>query len=249
MVNGNTVGYEIDFDAFEAAITPQTELFILCNPHNPIGRGFTREELTRMAEICVRHDVIICSDEIHCDLLLDGTPHHSIAVLSPEIAEQTITLLAPSKTYNIPGLGCSVAIVQNAALRERVNKAAEGIVPHINVMGFVAALAAYTEGGEWLEQILRYLAANRDAVVEYVIGCLPGIATTVPQATYLAWLDCRQAGIEGNPYEFFLKEAKVALNDGVAFGPSGEGFVRLNFGCSRATLMQALEQMQTALLK
>ncbi len=247
--NGNTRHYEVDFDAFEAAITPQTRLFILCHPHNPIGRGFTPDELIRMAEICERHNVIICSDEIHCDLLLNGTPHHSLAALSPEIADRTITLLAPSKTYNIPGLGCSIAIVQNPDLRERLNKATASIIPDVNVLGFTAATAAYRDGQEWLDQILDYLAVNRDTVVEYITGCLPGISTTVPEATYLAWLDCRQAGIEGNPHEFFLKEAKVALNDGAAFGPGGEGFVRLNFGCSQNTLMQALTQMRAALLK
>lgn len=247
--NGSTLTYDIDFNVFEQAITPRTRLFILCNPHNPIGRGFTLEELTRMAEICLTHDLIICSDEIHCDLLLNGATHTPIATLSPEIADRCITLLAPSKTYNIPGLGCSMAIVQNEDLRQRLEKSAQGIVPWVNILGFAAAVAAYTDGNEWLSQVLDYLAGNRDAVVTYVDKCLPGISTTVPHATYLAWLDCRQTGITDNPYQFFLEEANVALNNGEEFGPGGQGFVRLNFGCSRSMLMQALEQMRTALEK
>jgi len=244
---GKILQYEIDFDAFERAITPRTRLFILCNPHNPIGRGFTRDEQIRMAEICLERDLIICSDEIHCDLLLNGARHTPMATLSPEIAQRCITLLAPSKTYNIPGLGCSAAIAQNEDLRRRIEKAAQGIVPWVNVMGYVAALAAYTNGNEWLTQALDYLAANRDAVVEYVNKYLPGISTTAPQATYLAWLDCRQAGIKGNPHKFFLERAGVVLNDGATFGPGGQGFARLNFGCPRSTLMQALEKMRVAL--
>ena len=247
--NGSTLSYEIDFDAFEAAIKPTTRLFILCNPHNPIGREYTVDELTRLAEICARHNLIICSDEIHCDLLLNGTPHRPLVTVAPEIAGQCITLMAPSKTFNVPGLGCSFAIIQDVKLRKQFNRAVMGIVPHVNILGSVAAHAAYTQGGEWLEQLLAYLAANRDFVVDYVTNCLPGMRVTVPEATYLAWLDCRETGIEGNPHHFFLEHAKVALNDGELFGPGGEGFVRLNFGCTRATLGQALNQMREALLK
>jgi cystathionine beta-lyase len=245
--NGQTLEYEIDFDVFESTIEAHTRLFILCNPHNPIGRGYTRREQTRMAEICAEHNLVICSDEIHSDLLLNGTQHLPLATISPEIADRTITLIAPSKTYNLPGLGCSIAIIQNDELRQQLNQAAAGIVPGVNVMGYAAALAAYTKGNEWLEQLLSYLSANRQTVVDYVNKCLPGIKTTAPAATYLAWLNCREAGIEGNPHKFFLEKAKVALNDGAVFGPGGEGFVRLNFGCPRSTLMQGLEQMRQAL--
>ncbi len=245
----DTVRHEIDFDAFEAAITPDTRLFILCNPHNPVGRSFTPEELRKMAEICERRDIIICADEIHSDLLFDNTQHTPIATLAPEIANRCITLFAPSKTFNIPGLGCSMAIVQNPKLRKQLARATNGIVPHVNLMGFTGALAAYKEGDEWLTQLLSYLEKNRNFVVEYVTHHLPGVRTTIPEATYLAWLDCSEAGIEGNPHEFFLKEAKVALNDGSLFGAGGENFVRLNFGCSRSTLEQALAQMKDALLK
>jgi cystathionine beta-lyase len=246
VTNGRTISYQIDFEAFEAAITPATRLFILCNPHNPIGRGYTRAELTEMAAICLRHNVLFCSDEIHSDLLLGDTHHIPTAALSPEIAQHTITLLAPSKTYNVPGLGCSIAIIQNKALRQRVEKAAMGIVPHVNVLGYVAALAAYRDGDDWLTQLLAYLTANRDYMVGFISRELPGIRTTVPEATYLAWLDCREAGLD-NPHKFFLNHAKVAMNNGADFGPGGEGFVRLNFGCPRSILEQGLHQLKEAL--
>lgn len=244
---GRRLTYELDAAAFEAAITPRTGLFILCNPHNPVGRCYTAAELTRMAEICLRHNLVICSDEIHCDLLLDNARHIPIASLSPEIAERTITLMAPSKTFNLAGLKCSFAIVANVELRRRLNRVVAGMALAVNVMGLTAALAAYRDGGEWLDQLRVYLTANRDFVVNYVQEYLPGLTTTVPEATYLAWFDCREAGIEGNPYQFFLKQARVALNDGAHFGPGGDGFVRLNFGCPRSILTEALEQMRSAL--
>ncbi len=239
--------YDIDYDAFEAAMTPQPKLFILCNPHNPVGRCYTREELARLAEVCLRHNLIICSDEIHCDLLLDGAAHLPIAALAPEIARQTITLMAPSKTFNIAGLECGFAIIQNPDLLRRFTTLNQGLVPGVNVLGAAAALAAYQEGGEWLTQLLAYLTANRDFMVEYVLEHLPGLQITNPQGTYLAWLDCRQSAAGDHPFHFFLTQAGVALNDGTMFGPGGEGFVRLNFGCTRATLVEALERMRAAL--
>jgi cystathionine beta-lyase len=239
--------YEVDFDAFEAAINDQTRIFILCNPHNPVGRVFRRDELERMAELCLRHDVVICSDEIHCDLVFPGHEHLSIAALAPEIAERTITLIAPSKTYNIAGLSSSVAIIQNQDLRQRFLDAQIGLVPHNNILGSVAALAAYREGTEWLAEVLDYLKANRDYLQRYVDDHLPGVSMGSPEGTFLAWLDCRQAGIPGSPHTFFLEKAKVALNEGATFGKGGEGFVRLNFGCPRSTLDQALERMREAL--
>lgn len=246
-VDGQQVHYTVNYDAFAAAIQPNTRLFLLCNPHNPIGRAFTREELLHMAAICQQHDLIICSDEIHADLLLGGARHIPIASLDPEIAQRTVTILAPSKTYNLPGLGCSLAIIQNPELRRQVQKAAAGIVPHVNILGYVAAIAAYSECDDWLDQLRTYLTANRDFMVAYLKEKMPTIRTTVPEATYLAWLDCREAGIEGNPQKFFLEKAKVALNDGPMFGQGGAGFVRLNFGCTRATLEQGLAQMAAAL--
>jgi cystathionine beta-lyase len=239
--------YEIDFDLFEAAITGRTRVFVLCNPHNPVGRVYRRDELERMAEICLRHNVVICSDEIHCDLVFRGHQHLPIATLAPEVAERTITLMAPSKTYNIPGLHCSVAIIENPELRQQFVAARCGLVCSVNVMGLVAGLAAYRDGQPWLDAVLDYLEANRDFLADYVAASLPGVSMHKPEGTYLAWLDCRQAGIPGNPHEFFVDKARVALNDGAVFGRGGEGFVRLNFGCPRSTLVEALDRMRDAL--
>jgi cystathionine beta-lyase len=239
--------YMFDDAAFAATIGPRTRLFILCHPHNPVGRAFTVQELTRLADLCERYDLTVCSDEIHCDLLLDGRRHTPLAALSPDIARRCITLMAPSKTFNIPGLGASFAIIQHPELRRRFKQALRGIVPDVNILGLVAALAAYQHSGDWLRELLPYLAANRDYVADFVTRHLPGVRVTVPEATYLAWLDCREAGISGNPYEFFLQQAGVALNDGATFGPGGEGFVRLNFACSRALLAEGLERMRAAI--
>lgn len=240
--------YSFDDTAFEAAIAPRTRLFLLCHPHNPVGRTFNSAELQRLAALCERHDLTICSDEIHCDLLLDGRRHTPLATLAPEIAQRCITLMAPSKTFNIAGLGASFAIIQNPELRRQFKHAMRGIVPDVNILALNAALAAYRHGSDWLDELLAYLAANRDYVVDYVQRHLSGIRTTVPEATYLAWLDCRDAGLPDNPHRFFLHQAGVALNNGADFGPGGNGFVRLNFGCPRDRLAEALERMQAALV-
>lgn len=240
--------YEVDWDAFEAAITPQTRMFLLCNPHNPVGRVYTPQELERMAEICLRHKLVICSDEIHCDLVFSGHQHTSIASLSPETAQNTITLLAPSKTFNIAGLSCSVAVIPDPQLRKRFQRANLGLVHGVNVLGLVAAKAAYQDGQEWLDQLLAYLEGNRDFLVRFVAEELPGIRMFCPEGTYLAWLDCRGAGILENAADFFKEKARVGLNTGEAFGEGGKGFVRLNFGCPRSMLEEALQRMKQALL-
>ena len=239
--------YSVDDDLFARTITERTRMFLLCNPHNPVGRVFCEDELVRMAELCLRHNLLICSDEIHCDLLFTGYRHLPIAALAPEIAARTITLMAPSKTFNIAGLHCSFAIIPDGELRERYKAARRGIVDSVNLLGYTAALAAYQEGQPWLEALLRYLETNRDFVVAFVERHMPGVTVASPEGTYLAWLDCRSAGIPGNAHTFFLKEARVAVNDGATFGPGGEGFVRLNFGCPRALLEEGLEQMRVAL--
>lgn len=242
-----TLHYEIDTAAMDAAIQPTTRLFILCNPHNPVGRVFSPRELTAIAELCQRRNLIICSDEIHCDLLLDGARHTPIASLSPEIGARCVTLMAPSKTYNLPGLGCSMAIVQNAELRRQLLQASAGIVPHVNILGFVAAHAAYSQCDDWLADVQAYLTANRDFAVRYIRQHMPQLRTTVPEATYLLWLDCRATPFADQPQQFFLEQAKVAVNDGKWFGGGGAGFVRLNFGCTRATLAEALARMAEAM--
>ena len=239
--------YEINFSDFERGITHRTKTFLLCNPHNPVGRVFTLKELEAIADICLRHNVIICSDEIHCDLLYPGYRHLPIASLGPEVAKQSVTLLSPSKTFNLAGFDFGFAIIPNPGLRKIWQTVSSGLIPGVNIMGHVAARAAYKYGQEWLDQALAYLTVNRDFLAQYLKEKLPAIRMTKMEATYLAWLDCRNAGIPGNPSEFFLKRARVALNDGPEFGRGGEGFVRLNFACSRKTLTEALDRMASAL--
>jgi cystathionine beta-lyase len=240
-------GYRVDIEAFEDAIGPRTRVFILCNPHNPTGRVFSVDELVQMAEVCLRHGVVICSDEIHCDFVYPGHRHVPIAALSPEVEQATVTLMAPSKTYNIAGLHVAVAVVPNPRIRARMETAMRGICGHPDILSFVAAVAAYRDGQEWLEQLLQYLGRNRDLVDDFVRQRLEGVTMVLPEGTYLAWLDVREAGIEGNPQRFFLELAKVALNDGPDYGQGGKGYLRLNFGCPRATLELALERMARAL--
>ena len=249
VLDRDTTGrYVVDLDAFAAAITPRTKAFVLCNPHNPVGRVYTRPELEGMAAACLARGLFIVADEIHCDLLLDGRTHVPMASLAPEVEARTITFMAPSKTFNLPGLKCAVAIVPNATLRERLTTAMGDLMSKPNILGHTAAVAAYREGDEWLEALLRYLAANRDLVVDFARTKLPGVTVAPAEATYLAWLDCRGARLPGgDPYTFFLERAKVAFNDGKLFGPGGDGFVRLNFGCPRSLLAEGLERMRRAL--
>jgi cystathionine beta-lyase len=239
--------YEIDFDRFESAITSNTRLFILCNPHNPVGRVYTGAELETIANICLRHGLVICSDEIHCDLIYPPHRHIPIATLDPEIADRTVTLIAPSKTFNIAGLECGYAVIKNPELRKRWKNFSYGIVPLGNIMGHVAAHAALSEGEEWLGQILVYLRGNRDFLHKYLREKIPLIRMCDMEATYLAWLDCSALDVGGKPSEFFLKNSGVALNDGKEFGKEGTGFVRLNFACPRRRLIQALDRMKNSL--
>lgn len=227
------------------AITPRTRLLLLCNPHNPVGRVWSREELTRIAELAERHDLVICSDEIHAGLVLNEDKRHvPIATLAPETARRTITLQAPSKTFNIPGLGCSFAVISDPGLRRAFRKAMGRIVPHVNALGYTAALAAYSHGEPWRRELIAYLAANRDLVTGEING-MPGLSMAPVEATYLAWIDARPSGIE-NPARFF-EDAGVGLSDGADF--DAPGFVRLNFGCPRRLLDGALGRMRAALAK
>ena len=238
--------YEVDFDDFEQKVSQGAKVFVLCNPHNPVGRVYSREELEKIGEICLRHNALICSDEIHCDLVYSGNRHIPIASLSEELAQNTVTLMAASKTFNIPGLHFSFAVVSNPKLRERMEAAGAGIIGHPSVLANEAAKAAFTACDDWLEELLAYLESNRDYVLEYLAQHLPEINVFAPQGTYLAWLDCRKLDLQPDPYTFFLENAGVALNDGRTFGINGEGFVRLNFGCQRATLEKALDLMSAA---
>jgi cystathionine beta-lyase len=248
LVRGPDGRYTIDLDAVERAITARTRMFLLCNPHNPVGRVFTREELARLAAICLRRGLVICADEIHGDLVYPGHQHVPIASLDPEIEARTVTLMAPSKTFNLAGLRCAVAVIPNQALREKFVASRLDMVQTPNILGYTAMVAAYRDGQPWLDELLRYLESNRDFLVKHVRANFPGIEVGVPEATYLAWLDCRGAGIPNNdPFTFFLERGKVSFNDGATFGRGGQGFVRLNFGCPRSLLTEGLERMETAL--
>ncbi len=239
--------YRVDPDAFSSSIERDTKAFLLCNPHNPLGRVFTRDELIRMAEICLRKGMIIISDEIHCDLVYSGYQHIPIASLDQEVASSTVTLIAPSKTFNIAGLDCSMLICTNNELRKRVRSARRGLMGGVNLLGMAAAAAAYRGGEAWLAEVMAYLEWNRDHLMDYLAQHLPRIHMVKPEATYLAWLDCRNLELTVPPCEHFHRNARVALNNGAEFGEPGAGFVRLNFGCARETLDKALERMRNSL--
>lgn len=238
--------YVWDFDRLTALTREDVGVFLLCNPHNPVGRAFSREELTRIGELAIAHDMILCSDEIHCGLVLDPrTPHVPIAALGPEIAKRTITLMAPSKTWNIPSLYSAFAIIPDASLRRAFSHVMRGIVPSVNVLGLVATEAAYRDGEPYRRALIDVLRANA-AEVKRTIDALPGLSTTHVEATYLAWIDCRvwmrERGI-ADPAAHFESHG-VGFSDGKDFG--APGFVRLNFGCARATLDEGLARMRAA---
>ena len=246
--NSNHIEYEIDYDQLEASINTNTKLFLLSNPHNPVGKMYNKDQLTKLATIAERNDLIICSDEIHCELILDSKKHYPTATISDSIAARCITLMAPSKTFNLAGLSCGYAIIQNPDLMLQVREASAGIIPGVNVMGYTAALSAFQHGDIWLQQLLEYLSGNRDYVIQYIDRHMPNIRTTCPEATYLMWLDCSEVDLpEENPQLFFLANAKVALSDGVMFGPGGDGFVRMNLACPRSVLETALTRMRNAI--
>ena len=235
--------WEWNRPATEAALDDATRLFLLCSPHNPTGRVFDDDELSWIVSLAERHDFVICSDEIHCGLALDDArPHRPLAALSSRAAKRSITLMAPSKTWNIPALYCAFAIIPDAALRRRFTHAMRGIVPTPNVLGLLATETAYRDGNTWRQALLAYLRGNRDVVMEE-INRMPGLRTTRPEATYLAWIDCRDSGLD-DPAAFF-EAAGVGLSDGAPFGMPG--FLRVNFGCPRTRLVEALRRMRTAL--
>lgn len=232
-----------DLDLLERSVTPRTRQLLLCSPHNPVGRVWTREELASLAQFAERRDLVVCSDEIHAGLVLEeGVRHVPLATLSPEVSRRTITLLAPSKTFNVPGLGCSFAVILDDTLRRAFRKAMGRIVPHVNLLGYTATEAAYRHGEEWRQELIRYLRGNRDLVAREVAR-MPGLTVFPVEATYLAWIDVRSTCIE-DPVRFF-EEAGVGLSGGADFGLSG--YVRLNFGCRRELLAEALRRMRVAL--
>lgn len=235
-------GWRWDQDALEAATTETSRLFLLCHPHNPVGRCWTHAELLELATYAERNDLIVCSDEIHCGLILDTDKQHiPFASLSPEAARRSITLMAPSKTFNIPGLGCAFAVIPDAALRRRFLRAMDGIVPHVNVLGLVACEAAYRDCADWHRELLAILRANRDRVEAAVRG-QAGLRMQHVEATYLAWIDVRALGLE-QPQAHFEAHG-IGLSDGKDFG--APGWLRLNFGCPTSILDEALQRLATA---
>jgi cystathionine beta-lyase len=239
--------WELDLENLEEMITPATRMIIFCNPQNPTGRVFTREELQAFADIVVRHNLWVVSDELHADLVLAGE-HIPLATLGEDIAQRTITLYGPTKAFNIAGLRIGFLITQNAKLMERIRSHSGMLVPG-NVLAQKAALAAYRSGAEWLDDTLDYLRGNSAAIAKFVADEMPLVRFREPEGTYLAWLDFRDAVPAGELEEFLLEEARVALNPGTAYGSAGTGFVRLNFATSRGVVMEALTRLRDALAR
>jgi cystathionine beta-lyase len=223
-------------------------MIIISNPHNPVGRVWSPEELNILGDICLKHNILIISDEIHCDLVLPGFIHTPLASLSEKIAEITITLIAPSKTFNLAGLSTSSVIISNPALRKSFNRIVDNL--HIgggNIFGTTASIAAYTHGYEWLDALLDYIDHNIEFVMDYCREMIPEIIPVPPEATYMIWLDCRKFGMNGKELQnFFVTKAGVGMNEGSTFGPGGEGFMRMNLGTTHQTVMKAMEQIEKA---
>jgi cystathionine beta-lyase len=239
--------WSIDFDALEAAITPRTKMLLLCHPHNPISRVWREDELRQLAELCERHNLYIGSDELHCDLILDPLLRHiPMAMLGDSIAQRTVTLMAPSKTFNLAGLGTTLAIIPDAIARQKIRTAAAYRASSVNALGYVACEAAYRHGEPWRQAVLSYLRSNRDLLVAFITDNLPGISLEAPiEATFLAWLNVASLNLD-NPVNFFESHG-VGLMDGEPFSAPRGHYVRLNFALPRSLLLDALKRMQTAL--
>jgi cystathionine beta-lyase len=240
-------GYEIDFDALRASLSPSTRMLLLCNPHNPTGRALRRAELEALAEIAIEHRLLIVSDEIHGELVHPGHEHIPVAALAPEVESRTLTLTAASKAFNVAGLRCAVAVFGSAELRKRFLELPRHLRGGLNVAGLEATRAAWMHGGPWLDQVRAELAQNRSLLADLVARRLPDVVHHPPEATYLAWLDCRALDLQPGPYAFFLEHARVGLSDGRTFGDPGEGFVRLNFATTRTVLHEVVDRMARAL--
>ena len=241
--------WSMDFDSLARGIDSKTKMIIISNPHNPVGRVWTPEELNRLADICLKHNIVIISDEIHCDLILPGFTHTPIASLSEEIAENTVTLISPSKTFNIAGLSTSSVIIQNPVLRKSFNRIVENLhIGNGNIFGNMASIAAYSHGHEWLDSLLDYIDNNVEFVKNYCNKMIPEIIPVQPEATYMIWLDCRKLGmLRKDLQNFFVTKAEVGMNEGSTFGPGGEGFMRMNLGATHQTVMRAMEQIEKAI--
>ena len=253
LINGH---YEMDFEDLENQFKPKAGMrpipsrakaIILCNPHNPVGRLWNKEELTRLGEMAIRHGVVVISDEIHCELLFKGHQHTPFASISKEFEQNSIVCMAPSKTFNLAGLEVSSIIIPNKKLRNDFAKTRAGLLPGPNLFGYVAMEAAYRLGDEWLEQLLEYLQGNLDFLMNFFTARIPRIKVIKPEGTYLIWLDCRDLGMDKMELKMFMRnKARVGLDDGYLFGSGGSGFERMNIACPRAILEEALMRIESA---
>lgn len=244
-------GYLMDFQGLKKAIREfdsRVTSLVLCNPHNPVGRVWREEELKELGKICLEEDILIISDEIHADLIYNGQVHIPIASLSKELAHNSITMIAPSKTFNIAGLHTSVTIIPDARLRRHFKQTMHGLVGSGNVIGLAVMEAVYSKGEDWLKEQMDYLEENRDFALQYIREQIPIIKAKQPEGTYLLWLDCRQIGLDTVEInDFMIKKARVGLDAGTWFGPGGEGFMRLNFACPRSILEEGLRRIKEAI--
>jgi cysteine-S-conjugate beta-lyase len=240
--------YEIDFNDFEDKLKSGVKLFILCSPHNPVGRVWTRKELEKMGELCERYGVYIVSDEIHADIIYEPNVHTPMASLNRYWENNSITCIAPSKTFNIPGLQASVMIIPSSEILEKVRTVQGTIGFHgLNIFGNVAMEAAYKYGEEWLEALLPYLQKNRDALIQFIREEIPELNVVAPEGTYLVWIDCRKLGLSDDEIkERLIHRGKLGLEPGVKYGTEGAGFVRMNIGCTYKTLQDGLKRLKRA---
>jgi cystathionine beta-lyase len=246
-VSGSQIRYDVDFEAFERGVK-KSQMFLLCHPHNPIGKIYSSSELKRMAEICIANGTIIVSDEIHSELLLGGAQFTPLAKLSSEIEKHTITLTSASKAFNVPGLACAFAVIPDQVLREKFRASANGMGIEVSTPGLTAARVAYSSKADgWLKALRRYLTDNRDFALAYIERHLPGVRATRPDATYLMWLDFSEYQLQPSPHEFLRDHARVVLSAGEKFGVGEGSFIRLNFGTSRRILKAGLDRIRKAL--
>jgi cystathionine beta-lyase len=240
--------YQIDFDRLESSIASDTRIFMLCNPHNPTGRSFSRTELEQLSEFCCKNDLLVLSDEIHADLVLGDTAHIPIASLGSDIARRTVTLMSASKAFNIAGLCLAFAHFGSANIRKRFESVPGHTRGGTNALSVAAVQAAWTGGDDWLAKTLEVLRENRDLVSQFAMSRWPGVVYYPPEATYLAWLDVSALEMGLNPYKVFLEEGRVALGNGIDFGEEGRQHVRLNFATSKDILTNILQRMDSVIV-
>lgn len=238
--------YKMDLEDLEKKITNRTKILILCNPHNPVGRVWSKEELTALGEICLKHGILVVSDEIHFDLIYKENKHTVFASISEEFAQNSITCTAPSKTFNIAGFQTSNIIIPNDKLRNLFSIELENLaINGPNIFGCEALIAAYNSGAQWLDDLIDYLKGNLDFLISFIEKRIPKIKVVKPQGTYLVWLDCSGLNMNGEEMrEFFVKKVKLGLDDGIMFGEEGEKFQRVNIACPRSILKEALERIE-----